>query len=99
MRHNQPPIIKFVIPALPGFFTLSPLLDEPNRQVVEASKEPIVGWAVDELNVVYPMSPIALELDAGPTLCPDGTVLDVTGQWESLDAWLAEQKSKREVLY
>lgn len=94
MRNSAPPIIKFVFPALPGFFTLSPLYDEAGGQVVEASKAPIVGWAVDELNVVCPVTPDAVELDAGPTLCPDGTVLDVTGQWETLDAWLAEQKLK-----
>lgn len=94
MRNSAPPIIKFVIPALPGFITLSPLYDEAGEHVVEASKAPIVGWAVDELNVVYPVTPDAVELDAGPTLCPDGTVVDITGQWETLDAWLAEQKAK-----
>ena len=39
-------------------------------------------------------TPNEIDLDARATLCPDGKVIDPTGEWETLDVWLDEQKSK-----
>lgn len=92
---RQAPLdIKFVIPAAPGFFSLALLFDESD-QIAGASKEPIVGWAVDQFNIVCPMTPDTVDADALATLNPDGTVQDPTGTWDSLDDWLSEQKATR----
>lgn len=96
MTHKPDPLnIKFVIPATPGFFSLALLFDDAD-QVVGASKEPIVGWALDQHNIVCPVTPDFVNADALATLNPDGTVQDPTGSWETLDDWLEEQKLSRQ---
>lgn len=89
---QEPLNIKFVIPATPGFFSLSLLYDSENR-VVDACKEPIVGWAIDQYNIVCPVTPDTVDGVAAATITPDGTVQSLCGSWESFDAWLAEQKA------
>lgn len=90
---RDPLNIKFVIPATPGFFSLSPLFDKSGKVVVGATKEPIVGWAIDQYNCVCHVTPDFVDADATATLNPDGTVQDVTGSWETLDDWVDEQKT------
>lgn len=89
---REPLNIKFVIPATPGFFSLSLLYDEKD-QIVDACKEPIVGWAIDQYNIVVPVTPDQIDEDGQATLNPDGTVQSPSGFWETLDAWLAERKA------
>ena len=91
---QEPLSFKLVIPATPGFYALSLLLDE-HDQVVGASKDPIVGWAVDQFNIVCAVTPDQIEVDAHATLNPDGTVQDYTGSWETIDAWVSAQRTKR----
>lgn len=91
---REPLNIKFVIPAAPGFYSLSPLFDEHGK-VEGASKEPVVGWAIDQYNCVCPVTPDFIDADAAATLNPDCTVQDPTGAWETLDDWVAEQKASR----
>lgn len=92
---QEPLNIKFVIPAAPGFYSLSLLFDERGK-VEGASKEPIVGWAVDQFNIVCPVTPDQIDADTHATLNPDGTVQNPTGAWETLDAWLNDQKASRQ---
>lgn len=90
---REPLNIKFVIPASPGFYSLSLVYDEKG-QIVEASKEPIVGWAIDQYNITCPVTPDQIDEDGGQaTLNPDGTVQSPCGSWENLDDWLAEHKA------
>lgn len=91
---QEPVTIKHVIPAAPGYYALSLLLDE-NGKVEGARKEPIVGWAIDQYHYVCAVTPDCVEVDSPATLLPDGTVQDLTGSWESLDHWLAERKAAR----
>ncbi|NMF99558.1 hypothetical protein GPA27_19455 [Aromatoleum toluolicum] len=91
---REPLNIKFVIPAMPGFFSLSLLYDEKD-QIIDACKEPVVGWAIDQYNIVCPVTPDNIDEDALATLNPDGTVQSPCGSWDSLGDWLAEQKVSR----
>lgn len=91
---QEPLNIKHVIPAAPGFYSLTLLLDEGGN-VEGASKEPIVGWAIDQYNCVCHVTPDFVDADAAAKLNPDGTVQDPTGSWETLDDWVAEQKATR----
>lgn len=49
--------ILFVIPAAPGFYVLSPCYDEAGGAICEASREPVVGWALDALGSTIPVTP------------------------------------------
>lgn len=89
--------IVFVTPAAPGFYVLTPCYDEDGGAIYEASREPVIAWALDSLGCSYP---IALNDGLCQTgdpaiLCPDGQVRSYDRGWEALDDWLKEQ---REVL-
>lgn len=86
-------IIKHVLPALPGFFSLSLIYDEENR-ISGAYKEPVIGWVIDQYGIVCPVTPDTIEGDALATLRPDGVVQSPLGYWDSMDAWLAEQQAR-----
>lgn len=90
-----PAEIRFVIPAAPGYYVLSPCYDEGGA-ICEASRDPIVGWAVDELGGNTPIShcEVLNPDDDHAILCPDGEVRSYDGGWASVADWLEEQKAK-----
>lgn len=88
--------ILFVIPAVPGFYVLSPCYDEDGGAICEASREPVVGWALDALGTNIPVTPheVLNGDDDHAILCPDGEVQSYDGRWASVADWLEEQKAK-----
>jgi hypothetical protein len=86
------PKILFVTPATPGFFVLSPVY-EANGEICEASREPVVAWAVDALGSNTPITPqeVLNADDDHAILCPDGRVRTYDGEWSSLADWLSER--------
>ncbi|MDS4015145.1 MAG: hypothetical protein RKP46_12480 [Candidatus Accumulibacter sp.] len=92
--HNGEKIL-FLTPAAPGFYVLNPCLDEAGA-VCEASREPVVAWAVDALGSTIPVTPheVLSGDDDHAILCPDGEVRSYDGAWESVADWLEEQKAK-----
>ena len=87
--------IVFVTPATPGFYVLSECVDEQGA-ICEASREPVVSWALDSLGCNYPVTlNDGVDQNRDPAiLCPDGQVRAYDASWESLDDWLDEQKAK-----
>ena len=87
-------IIKHLIPVTPGFFALWLLRDEQG-EVDGWSKEPIVGWALDQFDMVCPVTPVAVEGSASATLNPDGTVVDLIGSWQTIESWFDSQRAPK----
>lgn len=87
--------ILFVTPAAPGFYVLTPCYDEGGA-ICEASREPVVAWAVDALGSNTPITPqeVLNVDDDHAILCPDGKVRAYDREWDSLPDWLEEQKAK-----
>lgn len=88
--------ILFVIPAAPGFYVLSPCYDEAGGAICEASREPVVGWALDALGTTIPVTPqeVLNGDDDHAILCPDGEVRSYDTCWKDEADWLEEQKAK-----
>jgi hypothetical protein len=87
--------ILFVTPAAPGYCALSPCPDEAGT-ISEASREPVVGWALDELGYTWPVT-VREVLNHGKDpaiLCPDGQVFTFDNEWSCLPNWMEEQKAK-----
>ncbi len=85
--------ILFVTPALPGYYVLTPCHDEAGA-ICEASREPVVAWALDEIGCTWPVT-VREVLNHGKDpaiLCPDGQVLNFDSEWDSLPDWLEEQR-------
>lgn len=87
--------ILFVIPALPDYYVLTPCYDEGGA-ICEASREPVIAWALDELGSTTPVTPheVLNGDDDHAILCPDGEVRAYDESWANLADWLAEQKAK-----
>lgn len=87
--------ILFVIPALPGFYVLTPCFDETGA-ICEAPREPVVAWALDSLGCTHPVAMCDGLQDRGDpaVLCPDGKVRAFNKEWGALAEWLADQKAK-----
>jgi hypothetical protein len=92
--HNREKIL-FVIPATPGFYVLSPCYDKGGA-ICEASRDPVVGWAVDGRGYTIPVTPLEVLNgdDDHAILCPDGEVRAYDESWLSLADWLNAQKAK-----
>lgn len=88
--------ILFVIPAAPGFYVLSPCYDEAGGAICEASREPVVGWALDAMGTTIPVTPqeVLNGDDDHAILCPDGEVRSYDTCWKDEADWLEEQKAK-----
>jgi len=87
--------ILFVTSAAPGYYVLTPCYDEDGA-ICEASREPVVAWALDELGINWPVT-VREVLNHGKDpaiLCPDGQVLNFDSEWDSLPNWLEEQKAE-----
>lgn len=87
--------ILFAYPALPGYYVLTPVYDEGGA-ICETSRDPIVGWVVDELDSNTPIThcEVLNPNDDHAILCPDGEVRSYDGAWASVADWLEEQKAK-----
>ena len=90
-----PEKILFVTPATPGFYVLSPCYDEDGA-ICEASREPVIAWALSESGCSYPLAMNdSLNQRGDPAiLCPDGEVRSYDSGWLSEADWLEEQKAK-----
>ncbi|WP_345798409.1 hypothetical protein [Castellaniella sp. MT123] len=89
MAYTPPPFTpQHVIPAYPGFFTLS-LVDGS----ADLWRTPVVGFAVDSAGCTLPIGPQGLIDDYRAILNPDGTVEGFDQQWESAEAFLASVAS------
>lgn len=87
--------IKYVIPATPGFSTVTKVIDEAGV-VCDAYLTPIVGWAVDVDNVTWPITPEWVEnFDHCVIVHPDGRVDDFDGAWPSVAEWVADMRERR----
>ncbi|ATE61939.1 hypothetical protein [Thauera sinica] len=85
--------ILFVTPALPGFYVLTPCFDEAGA-ICEASREPVIAWALDELGCTWPVTVREVLNGEDPAiLCPDGQVLNFGSEWDSLPDWLNYRKA------
>lgn len=91
--HNSEKIL-FVTPAAPGFYVLTPVLDEAGA-VCEAATEPVIAWALDVLGCTTPVTPheVLNGDNDHAILCPDGEVRSYDGGWENVADWLEEQKA------
>lgn len=87
--------ILFLTPATPGFYVLTPCHDEAGA-VCEASREPVIAWALDGLGCVHPVAMCDGLQDRGDpaVLCPDGEVRAFNESWAHMDDWLNDQKAK-----
>ena len=87
--------ILFVTPAAPGFYVLTPCHDDGGA-ICEASREPVIAWALDGLGSTTPVTPheVLNGDDYHAILCPDGEVRAYDGSWANLADWLEEQKAK-----
>lgn len=85
--------ILFVIPAAPGYYVLTPCYDEGGT-ICEASREPVVGWALDELGSTTPVTPqeVLNADDNHAIICPDGGVRSYDREWDDVADWLEEQR-------
>lgn len=87
MAYAPPPFApKHVIPAYPGFFTLT--LDGD----ATAARTPVVGFAVDSDGCTLPIGPHGLIDDYQAIQNPDGTVENFDDVWESVEAFLLDTK-------
>lgn len=85
--------ILYVIPALSGYYVLTPCYDEGGGAICKASREPVIAWALDGLGSTIPVTPheVLNGNDDHAILCPDGEVRSYDNGWENLADWLDEQ--------
>ncbi len=86
---------KNVVPANPGFYVVSPVLEDPGVRVVDTYCEPVVAWEITSDGVVQPITyggatRLSSEGDYD-VLCPNGTVVSENDYWGSLEEWLSCQ--------
>lgn len=86
-----------VVAAAPGFYVVTPCRDEAGA-ICDASRLPVIAWALDELGITWPVTTReTLSDDNGDPaiLAADGCVYDFASTWASLDDWLHDQKAER----
>ena len=87
--------IKYVIPATPGFSTVSEVIDDAGV-MCEAHLTPIIGWAMDVDNVTWPITPDWVEnFDHCAILYSDGRVDDFDQTWPSVAEWVADMRERK----
>jgi hypothetical protein len=90
-----PEKIMFVTASPPGYYVVTPCEDE-HGHVCEASRDPVIAWALSETGCSYPVTlDYGLEQKGDPAiLCPDGQVRSFGIDWENLADWLDDKKAK-----
>lgn len=76
------------LPAQPGYFRLEPSRNDDDERVVH--KEPVIGWLVNALGRVVPVTAQGVNLEFQHVLVPDGRVVETAGWYPSLEAWKAQ---------
>lgn len=86
--------IRCVIPAQPGFFTLNGARDDTVTEGSLVFRTPIIAWAVEDEGGILPVTPhdYGWGDNHGAILHPDGTVENMFGAWDTVDAWLRDAK-------
>lgn len=89
----RPSDIKFVVPAQPGYFILTPL-HELSGGIKEAHRHPVVAFAIDADGCTHPITLDYIEDHGDPSiLTPDGAVHSYSNTWEDEAQWLEEARA------
>lgn len=85
---------KIVVPAVQGFYVVSPIFDDSDEAVIDIYYEPIVAWSIDPDGEVRPIA-YGLPDEDCEVLCPNGVVVTMGGNLGSLAVWLAHHAAAR----
>lgn len=94
-RHSEKTTM---VPAAAGFYLVSPVLDDGGL-TDDVYFEPVVAWERGPDGIVMPVvfgrdEPLLAHEDNIEVLCPNGRVVSLGRNYDSLDDWLTDQQRR-----
>ncbi|MEB0029308.1 hypothetical protein QN372_00955 [Undibacterium sp. RTI2.1] len=88
------PTSRQIISTFQGFFVLSIKTTAESDYPVDAYREPVIGWQIDDDSIhPIPLTPSGEDFQSLDILYPDGTVMNPFDcPYENFDSWLKAQQ-------